>query len=135
MMKQTVILNTEQKVPHARQDTNGLKSTRNKCEDQVFPPFLPVELRKQSTVSVTQGIRLHTDRGKGTGAHSAVRSCEHGARGKRHRKLLSIGRGGKHGERHGKAVWAHDVGTAFKEAGGPGEVARLLSGGLPDFFT
>lgn len=37
--------------------------------------------------------------------------------------------------RQGKAVWAHDVGTAFKEAGGPGEVARLLSGGLPDFFT
>lgn len=35
----------------------------------------------------------------------------------------------------GKAAWAHDVGTAFEEAGGPGEVARFPSRGLRDLFT
>lgn len=37
-------------------------------------------------------------------------------------------------ETAGKAAWAHDVGTALEEAGGPGEVARFPSRGLRDLF-
>lgn len=38
-------------------------------------------------------------------------------------------------ETAGKAAWAPDVGTAFEEAGGPAEAAKLPSRGLRDLVT
>lgn len=73
---------------------SGLKSTRNKCEDQVFAPLCPVPSRNQST-GVTQGSKV-APRGKGAAAahaqSEAASTCAR-ARGKRHSKLFLVGRG------------------------------------------
>lgn len=91
------------------------------------------------------GVRL---RSEAKGLRRRTRSQKLRARarasaGEVHSKLLRVGRGRRQDASNGAEARkgqgrprkAHDVGTAFQGARGPGEVAKLPSGGFQDLFT